>query len=90
MKKKIAALIVAVIMICGLAGCATIDRGIKDISSDWEGGMDRTINIYSMTGELIATYAGRIDIEDRKNTILFELNGKRRIYYNAIIEVIET
>lgn len=90
MKKKIALFIVATIMICGITGCASIERGMKDIGSDFGGGLGRTINVYSMTGELIATHSGKVDIEDRENSILFELNGKRYVYYNAIIEVIET
>lgn len=90
MKKKICVLIASLVMIVGLAGCASLQRDIKDIGSDFAGGLPRTINIYSMTGELIATHTGKVDIEDRENSILFELAGKRYVYYNAIIEVIET
>ena len=31
----------------------------------------------------------RIDIEENEHKVLFELNGKRYIYYNALVEVIE-
>lgn len=89
MKKKFMAFILAGLMILSLAGCASLERGVKDISSDFGGGLDRTIKIYSMTGELIAIHSGKTDIEDRENSILFELDGKRYVYYNAIIEVIE-
>ena len=54
------------------------------------GGLERTINIYTLDGTLIATYEGKIDIDDNSNgSIMFDLDGKRYVYYNAIIEVIE-
>lgn len=72
-----------------LTGCGSWEREVKDMKSEWNGGLNRIINIYSLDGNLIATHEGKIDIEDRENSILFELNGKRYVYYNAIIEVIE-
>ena len=73
-----------------LTGCtSSCERDLKDIQSDWGGGLNRQINIYSLDGNLIASHEGKIDIEDRENSILFELDGKRYVYYNAIIEVIE-
>ena len=54
------------------------------------GGLDRILNVYTIDGKLIATYEGKIDIDDNSNgSIMFDLNGKRYVYYNAIIEVIE-
>ena len=54
------------------------------------GGLDRILNVYTIDGKLIATYEGKIDIEDNSNgSVMFDLNGKRYVYYNAIIEVIE-
>lgn len=54
------------------------------------GGLNRTINVYTLDGKLIATYEGKIDIDDNSNgSIMFDLDGKRYVYYNAIIEVIE-
>ena len=53
-------------------------------------GLERTINIYALDGKLIATYEGKIDIDDNSNgSVMFDLDGKRYVYYNAIIEVIE-
>lgn len=78
------------VMLFTLAGCASCDRAIKSCNSDLAGGLYRTINVYSLDGERIATYDGLIDIDNNENgSICFELNGKRYIYYNAIIEVIE-
>lgn len=54
------------------------------------GGLERTINIYTLDGKLIATYEWKIDIDDNSNgSVVFDLNRKRYVYYNAIIEVIE-
>lgn len=54
------------------------------------GGLNRTVNVYTLDGKLIATYEGKIDIDDNSNgSIMFDLDGKRYVYYNAIIEVIE-
>lgn len=71
-------------------GCASCDRGCKSCASDLNGGLNRKVNVYTLDGELIATYEGIIDIDDNKNgSIMFDLNGKRYVYYNAIVEVIE-
>ena len=72
-------------------GCtASCEREWKSMKSDLNGGLQRVVNVYSLNGELIATYEGLIDIDDNENgSIMFELNGKRYVYYNAIVEVIE-
>ena len=92
MKKKL----LKVVAICGLlsmftfTGCASCERELKSCNSDIAGGLYRTINIYTYDGHLIATYEGKIDIDDNENgSIMFDLNGKRYVYYNAIVEVIE-
>lgn len=73
-----------------LTSCtASCDRWGKDMKSNWGGGLERVINVYSMDGKLIASHEGKIDIEDRESSILFDLDGKRYVYYNAIIEVVE-
>ena len=64
-------------------------RAMKDFQSEYGGGLNRIVNIYALDGTIIASHKGRIDIEDRENYILFDLDGKRYVYYNAIIEVVE-
>ena len=73
----------------GCTGCATWQRSCKTCQSEISGGLNRTVNVYSYDGELIATYTGRIDIEQNESKVLFDMDGKRYIYYNAIVEVIE-
>jgi len=73
----------------GCTGCATCQRSCKTFQSEVSGGLNRTVNVYSYNGELIATYTGRIDIEENESKVLFDMDGKRYIYYNALVEVIE-
>lgn len=88
--KKFILTICIVIGVLSLAGCASTQRACKSCKSDMEGGLYRVINVYTLNGELIATYEGLIDIDDNTNgSIMFDLDGKRYVYYNAIIEVIE-
>lgn len=93
MKHKRLLIIIAIfvaILFASSCGTASCERWRKDCSSEWNNGVDRIIRIYDYEGDLIAEYEGVIDIEDNSGTYaLFHLNGKRYIYYNAIIEVIE-
>ena len=65
-------------------------RGIKDIRSDLNGGLDRTVTVYTADGEVLKTYKGKIDLETTEGGIVkFDLNGQRIMYYNCYVEVIE-
>lgn len=77
--------------IFGIAGCtASNARACKSCESNMNGGLNRVVNVYSLDGNLLATYEGLIDIDNNSNgSIMFDLDGKRYVYYNAIIEVIE-
>ena len=64
-------------------------RAVVDQQSDFGGGLDRTINIYTADGEIIATYTGKIDIENKEGGyLLFDYDGKRYTYYNCFVESI--
>jgi len=77
------------LVLSGCTGCATWQRSCKSCESEVSGGLNRTVNVYTYDGTLIATYTGRIDIEENESKVLFDLDGKRYIYYNALVEVIE-
>lgn len=82
--------VVALFAVFAFTGCASCERSCKSLASDMNGGLNRVVNIYTYGGELIATYEGKIDIDDNTNgSIMFDMDGKRYVYYNAIIEVIE-
>jgi hypothetical protein len=90
MKNKYNLIIGSVLLsagVLGLTGCESWNRTVKNISSDAGGGLKRTVNVYSQDGKLITKYTGKIDIKDTEygNKILFDLNGKRVVIYNAIV-----
>lgn len=89
MKRKIVAILVSVAALF-LMSCASFERELKSCQSDVSGGLNRIVRVYSLDGNLIASYEGLIDIDDNQNgSVMFDMNGKRYVYYNAIVEVIE-
>jgi len=75
-------------------GCSSCERMKKNISSDFNNGLNRSVYVYDMTGNLIKTYKGKIDIEDTEaeNKIKFDISdnqNQRIIIYNAIVIVEE-
>lgn len=93
MKRNIFKMIASILLIASLfafGGCASCNRSLKSCSSDISGGLYRTVNVYSLDGKLLATYEGKIDIDDNANgSVMFDLDGKRYVYYNATVEIIE-
>lgn len=91
MKKKLVLLVMTVAATLALTSCASFERGVKDMKSELSGGLNRVVNVYGRNGDLIASYEGKIDIKDSEDAckVKFELDGKRYIYYNCQVEVIE-
>lgn len=90
MKEKIIALLmIAMIGATAFTGCASLDRTLTDMKSDIGGGLNRTINVYTADGKLLAQYKGKIDIESKEGGyVKFDYKGKRYIYYNCFVETI--
>lgn len=64
-------------------------RAVVDYHSEVNNGLERTINIYTANGDLIATYSGKIDMEGNNGGyVLFDFEGKRYTYYNCFVESI--
>lgn len=82
--KKILAVVSATVLIT-FSGCESLQRGIKDKTSDFTGGLNRTITVYDYNGNVIRQYEGKCDIEENENKVLFDMDGKRTIIYNAIV-----
>ncbi len=77
MKKKILAVVLVLTLCFGMTGCAS------------NGGMQRTITVYTADGKELATYEGKIDIDTNDGGyVKFDFNGKRYIYYNCFVESI--
>ena len=89
MKKRFFAVCLSVLLMSQMTGCASCERGWVDIKSDFGGGLDRTINVYTANGDLIAQYTGKIDLEMTEGGyVKFDYKGKRYIYYNCFVESI--
>ncbi|WP_010503310.1 hypothetical protein [Paenibacillus elgii] len=95
--KKILTVIFAAALIALLPACESMDRAVKTWNSEQNGGLERIMKVYSYQGQLLATYEGKFDIQSNNDQnggttgskILFDLNGKRHIIYNAIVIVDE-
>ena len=88
----IIAILAAILLIAGIVFFtrSSTQRQIKDIQSEYTGGLNRHLVVYSLDGDKLAEYDGKIDIAERDDGVVkFQLKGKRYIYYNAIVEVIE-
>lgn len=86
--KKIIAVLSLTIVCCGLlTACGeSWERTKKDLDSNYNGGLKRTISVYSYDGNLLKTYEGKCDIEENDSgKVLFDIDGKRIIIYNAVV-----
>ena len=60
-----------------------------DQRSNFKNGLERTITVYTATGDIIAQYQGQIDIEGNDGGyVIFDFEGKRYMYYNCFVESI--
>lgn len=86
--KKILLLLIA--LLCALlCGCASIERDCKSCKSDLNGGLDRIVIVYDMNGNEMARYEGKLDLATEDGCVQFEYYGKRIVWYNAIVSIIE-
>lgn len=88
MKKKLLAITLSTLVLTGMTGCASFSRGWVDFKSDMNNGLKRTIVVYTADGQKIASYKGKIDIQESDGFIKFDYKGKRYIYYNCFVESI--
>ena len=61
-------------------------RAMKDQQSNLTGGIERTVSVYDINGNLMERYSGKFDIEtDRTSYILFddEDGNRHMIYYTT-------
>lgn len=88
-KKILAATLIIGALSIGTTGCSSCSRMYVDLKSDISNGLDRTINVYTANGDLIATYSGKIDIDTNDGGyVKFDFEGKRYVYYNCFVETI--
>lgn len=70
MKKKLLAITLSTLVLTGMTGCASFSRGWVDLKSDMNNGLERTIVVYTADGQKIASYKGKIDIQDSDSSSL--------------------
>lgn len=88
--KKMTALILIPIITIMTASCSSLERAKKDMESDFGGGLNRIVTVYTADGEVLKTYKGKIDIAATEGGyVKFDFDGKRIMYYNCYVEVIE-
>lgn len=57
-------------------------RAIKDTQSNISGGIERTVTVYDINGDVIETYSGRFDVDYDSDRIKFDdEDGKRHVIY---------
>lgn len=56
MKKKLLAITLSILVLIGMTGCASFSRGLVDLKSDMNNGLERTIVVYTADGQKIASY----------------------------------
>lgn len=89
MKKRICLILVSVMMLAALSGCAGLSRGIKSIGSDISGGLQRTVTLYDYDGKEIKSWSGKIDADNTQDRTVFDLDGKRTIIRGGIVIIQE-
>jgi uncharacterized membrane protein YeiB len=82
---------IAIIFIVIHFNTAQGQRMVKSWTSNTTGGLERIVEVYDQSGKLVKTYEGKLDVQDTEygNKVLFDLNGKRTVIYNATVIVQE-
>lgn len=84
--RKILVGVASLLLVFAATGCTEkVQREIKTGVSNWTGGLNRTVTVYSYDGKLIKAYSGKFDVQARENGILFDKDGKRVIIYGGIV-----
>ena len=77
----------AALLMC-LVGCTeSTQRNIKSMSSNWTGGLHRTVTVYDYNGVEIKSWTGKFDVKETdRNSVYFDDDrGKRVIISGGII-----
>ncbi|MCB6590278.1 hypothetical protein LI294_23740 [bacterium 210702-DFI.5.13] len=77
---------VVIIGAVALLGTSTAQRTLKSVSSDFGGGLNRTVTVYDYNGNEIRSWAGKFDVSESENEVYFDdENGKRIIIHGGIV-----
>lgn len=83
--KKILVLTISLIALCSCT--ESTQRALKSIRSDWSGGLERKVEVFDYSGNLIKVYQGKFDVQETSdNYIYFDMaDGRRIIVHGGII-----
>lgn len=84
-KSSLAPIILTAVAIALTACTATQQRDLKTMSSNWGGGLDRTVTLYDYNGNEIKSWSGKFDVSDNDQETYFDINGKRVIIKGGIV-----
>ena len=88
-KKIVVSVIVGVVVffLCMIVfNKASVRRGLKSLSSEYNNGINRTITVYDYNGDVIKTWEGKFDVTESKTGIMFDdQKGKRTIITGGIV-----
>lgn len=85
MKKFIAIVLIMIMCLSMFAGCASWQRSMKTLGSDFGGGLYRRVTVYDYSGHVLGVWEGKFDVQESETETFFDMNGKRVIIQNAII-----
>lgn len=68
---------------------ASWERTKKDLKSNYGGGIEREVTVYSYTGEKINSWTGKFDISAQSNEVKFDMEDGRRVIIRGGIVVSE-
>ena len=85
MKKFIAVVLILIMSLSMFTGCASWQRGMKSLGSDFSGGLYRRVTAYSYDGDVLGVWEGKFDVSENSTETFFDLNDKRIILQNCII-----
>lgn len=78
--------VVGIIATLGLSGCSSCSRMTKSVSSDFSGGIERTVTLYDNAGNKLKSWHGKFDIESNDQEVFFDdAQGKRVIIQGGIV-----
>lgn len=60
-------------------------RALKEQQSDLNGGLERTVTLYSYNGDEIKSWSGKFDVSSSETETYFDIDGKRVIIHGGIV-----
>lgn len=77
---------IVLIILLSIALLGWCSRSLKSLSSDIDGGLNRTVTVYDYNGGKIKSWSGKFDVSESENEVYFDdSDGKRVIIHGGIV-----